>query len=217
MKPRSNLNLSSTFSSILGSFQALLTTSSNKLQTVHREAVRKVNEEEGIDEGEIKEELSSEREELNDKQRARLERQRRREARRKEENEKTSTWETSNWSECSESCGGGVRTRDVECSGTHCSDPKPITREICNTNLCAPSDEWSCQVGIKNGFVERRKSGRVLRFECADGYSMRHPADAIRPVRFRFCKCANGLRISDPSQCSKHILNDELLPYCEAN
>merc|ERR1711893_26907 len=161
-------------------------------------------------------------------------------ARRKEENEKTSIWNTSNWSVCSAICGGGFRTRVVECSGTHCSDPKPITREVCNTNLCAekehakkpplsfsspsskstasqPTGGWSCQADIKNGSVERRKSGRVLRFECAHGYSMRHPADAIRPVRFRFCKCANGLRISDPNQCSKHVLNDELLPYCEAN
>lgn len=241
MKSRPNLNLSSTFSSILGSFQSLLSKSSDKLQTVHREAIKKIKNKKEEEENQVQEQIS-------DKKRARLERQRKREAKQRRNDEvqkfqKTSTWNILNWSECSAPCGGGVKTRVVVCSGTNCSDPKPTTQEVCNTNLCARNEhakqppltfskspstkstasqpakqnEWSCPANIENGFVERRKGGRVLRFECANGYSMKHPAGSIRPVRFRFCKCANGLRISDPNQCSKHVLNDILLPYCEKN
>jgi len=244
MRPRSDyrskLNLSSTFSSILGSFQSLLAKSSEKLQTVHREAIKRFeNKDEQAEE-------TDEEKQISDRKRARLERQRKREERRREEAQKESTWSVSEWSECSKICGGGTQSRVVSCSASYCSGPKPETQTVCNTNLCVKSQyakqppsflsnsssspstkstasqpekqtEWSCQANIENGFVERRKGGRVLRFECANGYSMKHPRGVIRPVRFRFCKCANGLRISDPSQCSKHVLNDKLLPYCEAN
>lgn len=138
MKSRPSLNLSSTFSSILGSFQSLLSKSSDKLQTVHREAIKKIKDKKEEEENQVQEQIS-------DRKRARLERQRKREAKQRRNDEvqkfqKTSTWNILKWSECSAPCGGGVKTRVVVCSVTHCSDPKPITQEVCNTNLCARNE-----------------------------------------------------------------------------
>ena len=45
----------------------------------------------------------------------------------------------SEWTECSASCGGGIRTRKTVCnSGEECV--KQSTEEPCNTYLCARGD-----------------------------------------------------------------------------
>lgn len=61
-------------------------------------------------------------------------------------------WWTGDWSECSRSCNGGVRTREVLCkrkiSATEekvlddaaCTPPRPSITEPCNNHTCPP--EW---------------------------------------------------------------------------
>ncbi|GMH34417.1 hypothetical protein BSKO_02251 [Bryopsis sp. KO-2023] len=47
------------------------------------------------------------------------------------------------WSECTETCGGGIKTREIKCylngrevSDSRCPGPKPITTKACNTAKC---------------------------------------------------------------------------------
>ncbi len=63
-----------------------------------------------------------------------------------------SSWLTGEWSECSRSCNGGLRTREVLCkrriSGTEekilddsaCTPPRPSLTEPCSNHSCPP--EW---------------------------------------------------------------------------
>uniref|UniRef100_A0A673JAV4 PLAC domain-containing protein n=1 Tax=Sinocyclocheilus rhinocerous TaxID=307959 RepID=A0A673JAV4_9TELE len=61
-------------------------------------------------------------------------------------------WWTGDWSDCSRSCNGGVRTREVLCKrkisvteekvldNTACTPPQPSVTEPCNNHTCPP--EW---------------------------------------------------------------------------
>eukprot|EP01006_Ploeotia_vitrea_P034698 TRINITY_DN65790_c14_g1_i2.p1 TRINITY_DN65790_c14_g1~~TRINITY_DN65790_c14_g1_i2.p1 ORF type:complete len:1985 (+),score=893.63 TRINITY_DN65790_c14_g1_i2:504-5957(+) len=61
------------------------------------------------------------------------------------------SWVTGDWGACSKPCGGGTRTRTVECrtpdashtdpSGESCTGDKPASSEACNTASCS-SFEW---------------------------------------------------------------------------
>lgn len=54
-------------------------------------------------------------------------------------------WETGSWGSCSKPCGGGQKTRNVQCvDGTgqpvaesKCTNPKPARSQQCNTQMCA--------------------------------------------------------------------------------
>jgi hypothetical protein len=55
-------------------------------------------------------------------------------------------WNLGTWGNCSVSCGGGTRTRTVECrknsgvvSDSLCPPPKPAVSEDCNTQTCPPN------------------------------------------------------------------------------
>ena len=56
----------------------------------------------------------------------------------------SSAWQVTGWGECSAACGGGTRTRSVECLGPSgnatdpgaCRGPKPVPTEPCNIQAC---------------------------------------------------------------------------------
>ncbi len=60
------------------------------------------------------------------------------------------SWLIGDWSSCSATCGGGTKTRSVICKfrdGTtsqdsRCPSPKPITQDVCNTEVCPNSYSW---------------------------------------------------------------------------
>lgn len=64
----------------------------------------------------------------------------------------SSSWWTGEWSECSRSCNGGLRTREVLCKrristteekildDSACTPPRPSFTEPCNNHSCPP--EW---------------------------------------------------------------------------
>jgi len=67
------------------------------------------------------------------------------------------TWNIGPYGECSKLCDGGVRTRTVLCQSqfgatvadSNCPTPKPITSEVCNTNICGgTSYSWNVTPGI---------------------------------------------------------------------
>ncbi|XP_056375728.1 ADAMTS-like protein 1 isoform X2 [Hyla sarda] len=76
-------------------------------------------------------------------------------------------WYPAEWKPCSQSCGGGIHTRDVLCKqrlsdgsilelpDTFCSSTKPIQQEMCENEDCPPEwylTEWSkCSVSCGEG------------------------------------------------------------------
>ncbi|XP_072015024.1 A disintegrin and metalloproteinase with thrombospondin motifs 1-like [Amphiura filiformis] len=75
-------------------------------------------------------------------------------------------WVISDFSQCSASCGGGIRTREVVCQpsassqqvllDSQCPGTKPHTREVCNQQICpvgvwVPSDFSQCTVSCGGG------------------------------------------------------------------
>ncbi|XP_062308696.1 A disintegrin and metalloproteinase with thrombospondin motifs 10 [Osmerus eperlanus] len=80
-------------------------------------------------------------------------------------------WWTGDWSECSRSCNGGLRTREVLCKrrvspsehkvqdDSACTSPPPPLTEPCSTHTCPPewlALDWSeCNPGCGPGFRHR--------------------------------------------------------------
>ncbi|XP_054277879.1 protein madd-4-like [Macrosteles quadrilineatus] len=70
-------------------------------------------------------------------------------------------WHTSDWTKCSKSCGGGIKTRVVECKQvmaqnhvvsrpeSQCPSVKPQDRRPCNTKQC-PSEEQNPTIAVAN-------------------------------------------------------------------
>eukprot|EP00963_Diacronema_lutheri_P002890 scaffold226_cov271-Pavlova_lutheri.AAC.2 len=67
----------------------------------------------------------------------------------------TYDWITGSWSECSETCGGGIQTRNVACvdattnaivDDAECSGSRPATERECNIHAC-PVPPQDCQYG----------------------------------------------------------------------
>ncbi|XP_026315930.1 ADAMTS-like protein 1, partial [Hyposmocoma kahamanoa] len=70
-------------------------------------------------------------------------------------------WHTGDWSKCSKTCGGGVKTRDVECKqimaqshvverpASLCSSPRPAGTKSCNSRPCL-LDTSSPEISLAN-------------------------------------------------------------------
>ena len=52
----------------------------------------------------------------------------------------TGAWTTGSWSACSETCGGGTRTRSVTCDYDSCTGARPASTQNCNTQPCATTN-----------------------------------------------------------------------------
>ena len=124
------------------------------------------------------------------------------------ENErKSSSWKTGEWSRCSASCGGGVRTRLVQCYDSHQveTDPasclqetsRPYSQDSCNPEPCPVWNygQWSeCEGGCGEG-----RSRRLVR--CQDHLGQTLPDNqcrsSARPPDWRQCGaggCGEGRR-----------------------
>uniref|UniRef100_A0AAR5PUC8 Ig-like domain-containing protein n=1 Tax=Dendroctonus ponderosae TaxID=77166 RepID=A0AAR5PUC8_DENPD len=83
-------------------------------------------------------------------------------------------WRVYQWSKCSKSCGGGEKTRQVECKqimaqnhtvdrpATMCPSPKPLDKKPCNTKSCVIESDKP-QISIANStFIQHDpKKNRV--------------------------------------------------------
>ncbi|XP_076815327.1 A disintegrin and metalloproteinase with thrombospondin motifs 6-like [Clavelina lepadiformis] len=130
------------------------------------------------------------------------------------------TWSTGYWSECSRTCGGGHRTRNVMCmrkiSQTedevvhrrYCTDKRPSASESCNTDVCPPqwdAGQWSsckprCGPGHKTRDVTCMSSDRRINYDDDVCDALQRPSTRMR--------CNNGpcptarWMVSQWSQCS---------------
>jgi len=82
-------------------------------------------------------------------------------------------WVTGNWGSCSETCGGGTRTRSVACERSdgaasadgNCSGSKPTSSQNCNTQSCCirqPASGW--KPGGGGDYWRVRNGGLTLVF-----------------------------------------------------
>uniref|UniRef100_A0A8C6VYZ8 ADAM metallopeptidase with thrombospondin type 1 motif 9 n=1 Tax=Nothobranchius furzeri TaxID=105023 RepID=A0A8C6VYZ8_NOTFU len=110
-------------------------------------------------------------------------------------------WVYGNWGECTKTCGGGIKTRQVVChrpNGEQFSDlsceihDKPPDQEQCNTHLCPSSPHWStdqwssCSASCGRGFKSRRVS-------CVNGSGRSIPEESChrlssKPSKQKRCK-----------------------------
>uniref|UniRef100_A0A8P4KKE3 ADAM metallopeptidase with thrombospondin type 1 motif, 16 n=1 Tax=Dicentrarchus labrax TaxID=13489 RepID=A0A8P4KKE3_DICLA len=81
------------------------------------------------------------------------------------------SWSVGEWGVCSQSCGGGEQTRQVQCvqrtsqtnvdalADSHCAQPTPTRRQACNTHSCPPvwtTGPWTqCSRKCGNGLRKR--------------------------------------------------------------
>uniref|UniRef100_A0A8C5N372 ADAMTS like 3 n=1 Tax=Leptobrachium leishanense TaxID=445787 RepID=A0A8C5N372_9ANUR len=127
-------------------------------------------------------------------------------------------WKTSSWSPCSATCGVGIQTRDVQCSGLmestnnseqECTDAKPSAIQACNQIDCPPAwhaEEWQpCLRTCGGGDQNRRVNCKQL---LADGSFMKLTEDLCqmpKPANHKPCRksdCPPQLTIGEWSKCS---------------
>lgn len=96
----------------------------------------------------------------------------------------TSSWIEGGWSDCSKTCGGGYKTRQVTCpEGYHCDGAKPATVDTCNTQSCSASwvtGDWSSCGNIGDKICKDENNheyacgdlwGKTRVVYCPDGYT----------------------------------------------
>ncbi|XP_067872497.1 A disintegrin and metalloproteinase with thrombospondin motifs 10 [Heterodontus francisci] len=112
----------------------------------------------------------------------------------------TSVWIVGDWSECSRTCNGGLRTRDVICvqkitaseekvlDDSYCINERPVIKESCNNHTCPP--EWvpldwsectpSCGTGNRHRIVLCKSNDYTVTYPASHC-----PADSKPPTRIR--------------------------------
>ncbi|RXM99651.1 ADAMTS-like protein 1 [Acipenser ruthenus] len=133
-------------------------------------------------------------------------------------------WYPQDWQQCSRSCGGGVKTREILCKQrladgsflelpeTFCSPPTPTTQEPCENRAC-PAEwgalEWSqcsasCGEGNQVLLVVCRKmdeNGEYVTLSSSACSNLRQPP-SVRP-----CSLASCARPLNPGQkLAPHII-----------
>ncbi|XP_070164274.1 thrombospondin type-1 domain-containing protein 4 isoform X4 [Polyergus mexicanus] len=105
-------------------------------------------------------------------------------------------WFTGPWTSCSVSCGVGMQHRDIACiartndefvvlSAKNCSDPKPVTKQVCRMSACSPewfTSDWStcsatCGIGVQTRLV------RCI----VDGISSTNCSEITKPTMEQRC------------------------------
>ncbi|GCB73804.1 hypothetical protein scyTo_0002886 [Scyliorhinus torazame] len=112
----------------------------------------------------------------------------------------TSVWIVGEWTECSRTCNGGLRTRDVMCvqkvtaseqkvlDDSYCNSERPMIKESCSNHTCPP--EWvpldwsectpSCGMGNRHRIVLCKSSDYTVTYPASQC-----PADSKPPIRIR--------------------------------
>ncbi|XP_063229070.1 protein madd-4 [Bacillus rossius redtenbacheri] len=83
-------------------------------------------------------------------------------------------WHAAEWSKCSRSCGGGVKTRQVDCKQvmaqnhvvprppSKCPAAKPADRKPCNTKACAPETERPHIAASNTTYVQQKAAKKKV-------------------------------------------------------
>ncbi|KAM5170849.1 ADAMTS-like protein 3 [Mantella aurantiaca] len=127
-------------------------------------------------------------------------------------------WQTGPWSRCSATCGVGIQTRDVHCSGLtesgnnseqECGGNKPSVLQPCNQNDCPPAwhmEDWQqCSRTCGGGVQNRKVSCKQL---LADGSFMKLSEELCqmqKPASYKPCgkvDCPLQLTTGEWSKCS---------------
>ncbi|XP_068131428.1 ADAMTS-like protein 3 isoform X2 [Hyperolius riggenbachi] len=127
-------------------------------------------------------------------------------------------WQTGPWSRCSATCGVGIQTRDVHCSGLtessnnseqDCSGKKPSALQPCNQIDCPPAwhvEDWQqCSRTCGGGVQNRKVSCKQL---LADGSFMKLSEELCqmqKPASHKPCgkvDCPLQLTTGEWSKCS---------------
>ncbi|XP_063305045.1 ADAMTS-like protein 3 isoform X1 [Pelobates fuscus] len=127
-------------------------------------------------------------------------------------------WKTGLWGPCSATCGVGIQTRDVQCSGLtessnnpeqECTDTMPTAIQACNQIDCPPAwhaEDWQpCLRTCGGGVQNRRVSCKQL---LADGSFMKLSEELCqmpKPTSHKPCgktDCAPQLIVGEWSKCS---------------
>ncbi|KAF6216025.1 hypothetical protein GE061_000362 [Apolygus lucorum] len=95
-------------------------------------------------------------------------------------------WHTSEWSKCSKRCGGGLKTRSVECKqimaqnhvlprpGNQCPKNKPPDRRPCNTKPCPTEEQRPPIISTNQSYVQSNPIKRKVSLKIGGNAQVFH-------------------------------------------